>query len=71
MPYETQCLTFRDSRKAFADAIGAGILNRQPDSDWFAGKWMYMHTDADGRDGFKNINTREYIFSMSSDGPLN
>ena len=53
--------TFRDSQKAFQDAIDKGILNEQPSSNMYAGNYMYMFTEASGQDAFKHINTRKYI----------
>lgn len=59
--------TFRDSQVAFTEAIEAGTLSADPDSPVFAGRFMYMYTEH-GRDTFKNINTREYLFSSSTVG---
>ena len=52
--------TFRDSQKAFQDAINRGLLSEDTWDDNFAGDYMYMHT-IDGIDHFKHIDTREYI----------
>ena len=52
--------TYRDSQQAFTDAIKAGRLTETESDPNFAGKYMYMHTDANGRDAFKNIMTRSY-----------
>jgi hypothetical protein len=58
--------TFRNSQVAFADAIAQGTLSVSRDADAYAGNYMYMGT-ANGRDAFKNINTREYLFSEVPD----
>ncbi len=55
-------VTFKDSIIAFQEAIDNGDLSANPASPMYAGKWMYMHTSADGKhDQYKNINTRRYI----------
>ncbi len=65
--------TFRDSREAFDDAIKAGVLTEAVEA-WeqqdprYAGKWMYMHTEADGRDAFKNIDSRRYVWNPEREG---
>jgi len=51
---------FRNPVDAFDDAIASGRLNTRPESSKYAGNWMYMHTDEDGKDVFKNIETRRY-----------
>ncbi len=53
-------MTFRDSRQAFDDAIKANRLSTDPREPNYAGLYMYMHTDDDGHDAFKNIETRRY-----------
>lgn len=52
--------TYRDSETAFDDAIKTGRLSKIPSDANFAGNYMYMHTDANGRDAFKNIMSRAY-----------
>lgn len=52
--------TRRDPQTAFENAIKAGRLSANPAMSKFAGHYMYMHTDAKGRDVFKNIITRAY-----------
>ncbi len=52
--------TLRNAQTAFEDAIKAGRLSEKPEASNFAGGYMYMHTDAAGRDQFKNINSRAY-----------
>lgn len=51
---------------AFDDAIEQGIFSADVNADNYAGEWMYMYTDADGVNAFKNINTREYIYVRST-----
>lgn len=58
-------MTFRSPDKAFDDAIELGILNLDSNSHRYAGKWMYMGTDKLDGDAFKNIITRDYIYSAS------
>ena len=68
----------RDSEIAFAEAIKAGVLSDDPQSERYAGAFMYMHTEsfrwnyATGRrrggrvicrHAFKHIDTRGYIFA--------
>ncbi len=53
-------MTFKDSQAAFEDAIRAGRLSTDKAQANHAGNYMYMHTDDDGRDSFKNIETRKY-----------
>ncbi len=47
---------FRDHMLAFNNAIARDALAGGPQA------WMYMHTEVDGRDAFKNITTRKYIY---------
>jgi hypothetical protein len=51
---------FREPAQAFSEAIAAGRLSAEPNAPNFAGKYMYMGTWS-GRDGFKHIDTREYL----------
>ena len=58
--------TFRDSTLAFNNALQWKVFheNRSDKSYYFAGNWMYMHSDEREEkliDRFKNIETREYI----------
>ncbi len=55
--------TFRNSQKAFEDAIRTDTLSDNPESDNYAGKFMYMYSHS-GYDYFKNKMTREYIHSL-------
>ena len=55
--------TFRDSEQAFSAAIEAGVLSLDKKAQNFAGHFMYMHTEADGRDAFKNIDSRRYVWN--------
>ncbi len=52
-------MAFRDSQKAFDEAIQQGRLSTDAKAPNFAGNYMYMGTD-NGRDLFKNIETRSY-----------
>lgn len=54
-------ITFRDPDEAFEDAIKSGRLSasRFPPNSTY--RFMYMGTDANGKDLFKNIDTREYL----------
>ena len=54
--------TFKDSDKAFDEAIEAGRLSADPASLRFAGHYMYMGTYGQ-TDQFKHIDTREYLAS--------
>ena len=53
-------MTHRDPQEAFERAIKAGVLSIDPQASNYAGDYMYMHTDPDGTDRFKNIETRRY-----------
>ncbi len=53
-------MTHNDPAAAFDNAILVGRLSDNPRSSRFAGLFMYMGT-LNGRDLFKNINTREYL----------
>lgn len=55
-------MTFRPAPEAFDAAIAKGVFSINPHTDNYAGRFMYMHTDAAG-DHFKNINTRQYIIA--------
>ena len=52
--------SFKNGDDAFEFAIDTGRLSTDETAENFAGKFMYMGT-AQGRDRFKNKNTREYI----------
>ena len=58
---------FRKFEQAFADAISAGSLSEDHDSDRYAGQYMYMYS-SEGYDYFKNSNTRRYIRSARPGG---
>ena len=49
-----------DPNVAFNKAIADGRLSDDQDQAHYAGNYMYMHTDENGKDLFKNINTRQY-----------
>ena len=53
-------MIFKDSQAAFDAAIEDGRLSTDRTQANYAGSYMYMHTDDDGRDSFKNIETRKY-----------
>lgn len=52
--------TFEESQQAFKNAIATGRLSADKTSENYAGYFMYMGTK-DGRDLFKNIDTRQYL----------
>lgn len=51
---------FMDPQKAFEKALLSGRLTKFPKANHYAGKYMYMYTDENGKDRFKNIITRRY-----------
>ncbi len=53
-------MTFKNSHEAFEHAIREGRLSTDKTQPNYAGNYMYMHTDPDGHDAFKNIDTRRY-----------
>jgi len=53
-------ITNKCPQQAFEQAVTSGRLTTNPSDDNFAGLYMYMHTDSNGKDIFKNINTRKY-----------
>lgn len=57
-------MTHRDPAAAFYDAIVAGKLSDCEAAENFAGNFMYMGTQ-DGRDAFKNIDTRAYLYVLT------
>ncbi len=57
---------FRDSQKAFENALKSVFLKTDKQSELYVGNWMYMHTESDGRDAFKNVISREYIWVSNS-----
>lgn len=56
---------FRDSHKAFENAIEEGFLSIDETQTNYAGKYMYMHSHRNEYgteiDSFKNIETRKYM----------
>lgn len=46
--------------QAFDNAIEHGRLSTDDGAANFAGNYMYMGTDSEGHDLFKNIDTRHY-----------
>jgi hypothetical protein len=54
---------FKDSQRAFEEAIRSGRLSADPSSPIYAGKYTYMGTWT-GRDAFKHIETHKYLESQ-------
>jgi hypothetical protein len=54
-------ISFRVPAVAFNEAILSGRLSSAPGDAKYAGKFMYMGTSPDGKDLFKNIDTRAYL----------
>jgi len=54
-------MNHENPKEAFQNAITAGRLSLDEDSELYAGKWMYMFTDDRGITQFKNNNTRKYL----------
>ena len=54
-------LTFKNPRSAFERAIRERRLSCDPANLLYAGYYMYMGTNREGRDTFKHWSTREYI----------
>jgi len=53
-----------DAQEAFRNAIRAGKLSENPQAENYAGRFMYMHSEADAAgyfDVFKNRDTRRYL----------
>jgi len=48
------------AQKAFELAIEQGRLSINPTDANYAGNYMFMGNWSDGKDTFKNINTRKY-----------
>lgn len=59
-------MIFKNSQEAFRLAIQQGRLSDNPASALYAGHYMYMGTQENGVDEFKNINTRDYLPSKKS-----
>ena len=53
-------IEFKDSQKCFDNAIEAGFLSTDKNDYFYAGNFMYMHSE-EGVNYFKNIDTREYV----------
>ena len=54
-------MTFKDSNKAFEQAISEDRLSDKATNWNYAGNFMYMGTDDNGLDLFKHRDTRRYI----------
>lgn len=53
-------MEWHNADEAFADAIKAGRLSEDPESEVYAGRYMYMGTYK-GKDLFKHRISREYL----------
>lgn len=51
----------RNSQMVFQAAIEAGYLSAKPGTEKYAGNWMYMGDDEQGKALFKNIIDRSYM----------
>lgn len=51
----------REAQTVFKAAIEAGILSAEGGRENYAGKFMYMGDNEQGRALFKNIDTRAYL----------
>ena len=58
---ENKVPNFRNAQEAFTDAIQLGRLTHEVSSEKYVGKYMYMYTDSEGKDQFKNITDRTYL----------
>lgn len=54
-------LPYGDPQAAFEKALASGRLSHDPNAPNYVGDYMFMGPARDGRDAFKNRNTREYI----------
>lgn len=59
-PDRSPTMRYRDPKRAFSDAIAAGILSASPNDPNYAGHYMYMHSEGT-RDSFKHHETRAYL----------
>lgn len=57
---QNQTPSFQDAPFAFDQAIADGRLSADRNAPNYAGRYMYMGT-TNGKDAFKNINTRQYL----------
>ena len=53
-------MTYKEPDMAFDLALSRGRLSTNEDAPNYAGNYMYMGTEEDGWDLFKNINSRAY-----------
>jgi len=53
-------------RAAFERAISAGVMSGNPNSDNYAGFYMYMGDDAQGRHLFKHQMSRAYLAPVAA-----
>jgi hypothetical protein len=49
--------------KAFTDALASGVLTMDVADKNYVNDYMYMYTDTNKGDAFKNKWTRKYIYS--------
>ena len=56
-------LNYQNPDLAFKNAIEMKRLSADPAASNYAGMYMYMGTDQNDNDLFKNINTRSYLLS--------
>lgn len=55
-------MTFKsDIKSVFENAIKVGRLSRDENTSNYVGNYMYMGTDSQGKDLFKNSITRQYL----------
>lgn len=52
---------FKPPKVAFKEAIQDGRLSSDPKAHNYAGQFMYMGTENNGHDMFKDIVTRQYL----------
>jgi hypothetical protein len=55
-------VVFENPQDMFNLAIERGVLSTSPNMPNYAGNYMYMHSDTQGRVHFKHIDTRRYIY---------
>jgi hypothetical protein len=54
-------MTFINAKQAFEEAIKDGRLSKDPKASNYAGYYMYMGTNDNGRHLFKHYDTRIYL----------
>lgn len=63
MPNNDSTRHFVSPQEAFAAAIQLGLLSDDDGAANYAGKFMYMGTDAERGHAFKDIETRAYCYT--------